>query len=242
MSKEMIEDTSDEVQTLFTIEVLGEGLIEEAREGGGQLRVLTPFGRPVVFNYKRVSKNKVALICDDATTEQADYLAQIHGYKVEGHNEMPVFIAEIDDHFLQAERDRSTKEAQKLGIPSDLRDQTLLMRELILAMGQGQAQASAAPAVIVPLVTRQALAGAGLDTVAVDTLVAMLEEAGVQIDADIKAATIYFEAARLGKVDPKFNAQLAELIDESDYRQELAQEESPPKTEAKRGRPSKVAE
>lgn len=243
MAKDLFLDDDDDAtpQTLFTVEVTLPGLVEEARESGGQLRVVTPFGRMAIFNHRRVSKNKVALVCDDASTEQADYFAQIPGYKVEGREEQAKFIAPIDDHFLEAERTRSTREAQKLGIPNDMREQGKLMRELTMAIASREL-GGAATINPVPLVTRQQLGLADLDAQATATLTALLEEAGVQLKEDYKPVTLYFEAARLAKVDPLFNVTLTDLIDESDYRKELAGDPVVEESAPKRGRPAKAVE
>lgn len=161
---------------------------------------------------------KGRLICDYLTQEQAEFLAMVPGFFVEGFEPAVRVREAIDDHFAKAVRDAAIEKAGIGNLPSKREELEAMMATIANALGRPQSAPSA------PSVTRVQLSQAKLDDQAKDELLVMAQREGAEIDRAARGADLKLFAAiaKFAKGDREMNDKILEVIDESALRAELA--------------------
>lgn len=192
-------------------------IIEAQNHPNSQHRVQTSAGT-VIFRYTELNDYEMGCVATGVRAEQAVILAHMAGYEVEGYPAITPEPQPIANHDIENER---KKEANKdLTFVADQNKQ--LLDVVRTALTPNVAPVAAAP--VLPPISREELKAANLDDKAIDTVLNIAFNKGAKLTPESPLVTIYFEAAKIAKIDPAFSALLRDIVDESNYRKELAAE------------------
>lgn len=191
-------------------------VIDEAQNHpNSQHRVQTSAG-VVIFRYTELNEYEMGCVATGVKPEQAEILAQMAGYEVDGYPSVTPEPQPIANHDIENER---KKEANKdLTFVADQNKQLLDVVRTALTPN------TTAAVVVQPPISREELKAAEMDDQAIDTVLNIAFNKGAKLTPASPLVTIYFEAAKIAKIDPAFSALLRDIVDESNYRKELADE------------------
>jgi hypothetical protein len=199
--------------------VTNPAVVEEAQNHpNSQHRVQTSAG-VVIFRYTELNEYEMGCVATGVKPEQAEILAQMAGYEVDGYPSVTPEPQPIADHDIENERKKAAN--KDLTFVSDQNKQLLDVVRTALVPN------AVSTVVAQPAISREELKAAELDDQAIDTLLNITFNKGAKLTPASPLVTIYFEASKIAKIDPAFSALLRDIVDESNYRKELAEELAP---------------